>query len=818
MGNLWTNLRHAARALRANPGFTVVAVLTLALGIGANTAIFSVVYAALLRSLPYREPAMLYSLGESREQITDIHVSQASNPDYLDWCKRAKSFVSMAAYSGDAFSLRINDEPQNIFAAQATSSFFYTLGVKPLLGRDFVDNDVQTDGPHVVILSYRFWQSDFGGDKNVIGRVVHVDNTPATVIGVLPSNFEFAPANSTPVWVPIHLSGDPVSRRSLRWLNVIGRLAPGTSASQARAEMDSITAQLIREYPKEDGSTIFVMNPLRDTIVGQVQPLLLILLGAVGFVLLIACANVANLLMTRSIGRRKEFAVRVALGASRGNILSQLLTESLLLSFIGAVLGLLGAQWGISLLLAAMPEAQMQSMPYLREVATNLPVLGFLCAVTLFAAVLFGLAPGLAIAQVSVNEALKNESRGGTSTGQARLRSVMVVVEIAIALVLLVGAGLMVKSVRALMGRDPGFDARNILSFSVNLPGSAYPNDKDDQNQNAAAGQFDKKFTERLRSTPGIVDMGAATAIPLTGNRSSIRFVVEGKTTATGQEDEASIITVTTGYFSALKIPLRSGRMFNEVDKPKAPGALIVNQAFARAYLGGADPVGKRLRFTYSDKNPYMQIVGVVGDTAATDLAEPLPAVIYTANEQGPATFLGYLVRTAGDPAAFVGAARAALHDVDAQLPLIQPQSLEQIASQSPSVFFRRYPSYLIGSFAALAMVLAMIGLYGLISYTVQQRTREIGIRVALGAGRRDIFGMVIGEGLRAALIGIAGGVVAGLGLMRLMASVLYGVKPSDWITFSGVALTLLVVALLACSMPARRAMCVDPIVALRYE
>jgi predicted permease len=818
MGNLLTNLRHAARALRANPGFTIVAMLTLALGIGANTAIFSVVYAALLRPLPYREPAMLYSLGESREQFTDIHVSQASNPDYLDWRKRAKSFVSMAAYSGDAFALRINDEPQNIFAAQATASFFSTLGVKPLLGRDFVDSDVQTDGPHVVILSYRFWQSDFGGDNNVIGRVVQVDNTPATVIGVLPGNFEFAPANSTPVWVPIHLSGDPISRRSLRWLNVIGRLAPGTSASQARAEMDSITAQLVREYPKEDGSTIFVLNPLRDTIVGQVQPLLLILLGAVGFVLLIACANVANLLMTRSIGRWKEFAVRVALGASRGNILSQLLTESLLLSFIGAVLGLAGAQWGISLLLAAMPEAQMQAMPYLRGVATNLPVLGFLCAVALLTAVIFGLAPGLAIAQVSVNEGLKNESRGGTSTGQARLRSVMVVAEIAIALVLLVGAGLMVKSVRALMGRDPGFDAHNVLSFSVNLPASAYPNDKDDQNQNVAAGQFDKKFTERLRGTPGVMDVGAATAIPLTGNRSSIRFVVEGKTTAAGQEDEAAIITVTPGYFSALKIPLRSGRMFNEVDKPKAPGVLIVNQAFARAYLGGADPVGKRIRFTYSDKNPYMQIVGVVGDTAATDLAEPLPAVIYTANEQGPSTFLGYIVRTAGDPAAFVGAARAVLHDVDAQLPLIKPQSLEQIASLSPSVFFRRYPSYLIGSFAALAMVLAMIGLYGLISYTVQQRTREIGIRVALGAGRRDIFGMVIGEGLRAALIGIAAGVVAGLGLMRLMASVLYGVKPSDWMTFTGVALVLLMVALLACSVPARRAMRVDPIVALRYE
>ncbi|MDP9339433.1 MAG: ABC transporter permease [Acidobacteriota bacterium] len=818
MGNISTNLRQAARALRGNPGFTIVAVLTLALGIGANTAIFSVVYAALLRPLPYREPAMLFSLGESREQFADIRMSQVSNPDYQDWRKLVKSFTSLAAYSSDAFSLRVTDEPRNIFAAQVTSGFFSTLGVQPLLGRDFVDGDVQTDGPHVAILSFRFWQSDFGGDAGVIGRVVQVDNSPATIVGVLPRDFEFAPANSTPMWVPIHQSGDLITRRSLRWMNTIARLAPGVSAAQARAEMESITSQLSREYPKEHGSTIFVMAPLRDTIVGRIQPLLLILLGCVGFVLLIACANVANLLMTRSIGRRKEFAVRLALGARRANILSQLLTESLLLSVIGAVLGLFGAQWGISLLLAAMPEAQIRSMPYLREVATNLPVLGFLCGVTLLTALVFGLAPGLAVAHTSVNEALKNESRGGTSTGQARLRSVMVVAEIAIALVLLVGAGLMVKSVRALVGRDPGFDAHNVLTFSVNLPTNAYPNDKDNPDQNTAALQFDKKFTERLRTIRGVVEVGGATAIPVTGSASSVRFVVEGKPAAIGQEDEAQILTVTSGYFSTLKIPLYSGRLFNAIDNPKAPGVLIVNKAFANAYLGGTEDVGKKIRFTYSDKNPYLQIVGIVGDTAAVDLAEPLPPMIYSFNEQGPSTYLGYMVRTTGNPAAFVGAARAALREMDAQLPMIQPQSLEEIANQSPSVFFRRYPSYLIGSFAALALILAMIGLYGLISYTVQQRTREIGIRVALGAARRDIFSMVLGEGLRATLIGVSAGLIAGLGLTRLMSSVLYGVKPGDWVTFSGVALVLLVVAVLACTVPATRAMRVDPIVALRYE
>jgi putative ABC transport system permease protein len=816
MGTVLRNLRYAARALRANPGFAVIAVLTLALGIGANAAIFSVVYTALLRPLPYYEPQRLMSLGESREQLANLQFSQVSYPDYLDWRKQAKSFSSIAVYSGDGFTLRIADEPKNVFATQVSANFFSTLGVKPLLGRDFVDGDVQAYGLHVAMLSYRFWQSDFGGDNNVVGRVVQVDNMPATIVGVLPRNFEFF--NSTPMWVPIHQSGEFMARRNLRWLNVVGRLAPGATAEQARAEMDGVTGRLVAAYPKENDSTIFVMKTLRENFVGQVRPLLLILLGAVGFVLLIACANVANLLMTRSIGRRKEFAVRVALGANRGNILSQLLTESLLLAAMGAALGLAGAQWGVSLLLAAIPEPILQSMPYLRDAGINVPVLGFLCGVTVLTAIIFGLAPGLTIARGSVNEALKDETRGGTSTAQARLRRTLVVAEISVALVLLVGAGLMLKSVRALLSRDPGFDAHNVLTFSVNLPTQSYPVDKDDPDFNTAALHFDNEFTDRLRAIPGVLDAGQGSSIPVSGGGGTVRLVVQGREAQLGREDEAQIVTVAERYFSALKIPLLSGRGFTANDNKKAPGVLLVNKAFADAYLGEGNAVGKRIRFTYSDKNPFLEIVGVVADTAALDLASPLPPVIYSFNDQGPSTFLSYMVRTAGDPAAFVGAARTALRDMDAQLPMIQPQSLQDVAYQSPSVFFRRYPSYLIGSFAVLALALATIGLYGLISYTVQQRTREIGIRVALGAVSGDIFQMVLRDGLRATFLGIACGIIAGLGLTRLMASVLYGVKPSDWATFSGVALVLLLVAVVACAVPARRAMQVDAIVALRYE
>jgi len=815
-------VRYALRTFLKSPGFTFVVVLTLALGIGANTAIFSVVYAALLRPLPYREPSRLFTLGESRTQhVISTEIADTSYPDYLDWKRTAKSIQSFAGYSGDAFTLTGNGEPKIIFAAQVTPSFFSTLGVKPAMGRDFFDGEMQPDGPPVAILSYAFWRSEFGGDPNIVGRVIRLDSKPATIIGVLPRNFEFAPARSAPIWVPIHLSGDPITRRSLRWMNVIGRLAPGFTPDQARAEMEGINAQLSRAYPKENGSTFFVMESLREKIIGKIRPLLLVLLGAVGFVLLIACANVANLLLTRSISRRKEFAVRSALGASRADLFSQLLTESLLLSVIGAGLGLLGAFWGVGLLVAMIPETQLQSMPYLRDAGTNLPVLAFLCGVTVLTAILFALAPGLAASRTQVNESLKDESRGGTSSGHARLRNTLVVAEIAVSLVLLIGAGLMLKSLRALLHQNPGFDAHNVLTFAVNLPDASYPSEKTYPFNSPSAIRFDHEFSQRLRSLPGMLDVAETSGVPTNGGSGTIRFLIEGRPKETGREDECNILTVNTGYFSVLKIPLAAGRFFTMNDSQDSPGVLIVNRAFAKSYFPNEDAVGKRIHFTFNAKEPYRQIVGVVGDTASIDLAAAPVPIIYYPNDQGPATYLSYLVRTAGDPVAFAGAARVALRDLDPQLPLIQPQTLEQVANQSPSVFLRRYPSYLIGSFAALALILATVGLYGLISYTVLQRTREIGIRVALGAQRRDIVRMVLRQGIRLAVAGLAIGVLAGLALTRLvtgLTSLLYGVTPSDWVTFTSVALVLFTVALAACSIPARRAMRVDPVVALRYE
>src|SRR5580692_8685839 len=563
MGTLTRNLRYAVRALWNSPGFALVVVLTLALGVGANTAIFSVVYSALLRPLPYREPATLFHVGESRTQSDNSNDgAQVSYPDFLDWTRSSKSIQSFAAYSGDAFALSANGDPKNTFAAQVTPNFFATLGVKPVMGRDFLDTEMQSDGPHVTILTDAFWRTEFGADPNIIGRVIRLDGKPATIIGVLPRSFEFGPANSAPLWVPIHQTGDLITRRSLHWLTAVGRLAPGVSLEQARAEMQGINTQLSQQYPKENSSVFFVMESLREQVVGKVRPILLILLGAVGFVLLITCANVANLLMTRSIGRRKEFAVRSALGASRATLLSQLLTESLLLSFLGAAIGIVGAHWGVSLLIAAIPESLLQSVPYLRNAAINLPVLLFLCGVTLLTGILFGLVPALDASRTSLNDVLKDESRGGTSAGQARLRNGLVVAEISISLVLLVGAGLLLRSLHALLAQDPGFNLHNVLTFSVNLPDAAYPSNKTPPYYSAAAVRFDHEFTDRLRSVPGVRDVGQTSGIPASGGGGSIRFVVEGRPTATGQEDECQILGVSTGYFPSLKIPLVDGRLF----------------------------------------------------------------------------------------------------------------------------------------------------------------------------------------------------------------------------------------------------------------
>ncbi len=822
MGQLAQDFRYGVRMLRKSRGFTAVAVITLALAIGANTAIFSVVYPALLRPLPYRHPDKLVTLGENRRQSGCCSFA-ASYPDYLDWKRTARSFESLAGFSSDGFTLTGAGDPQMVFGAMATSNFFSTLGVRPMLGRDFVTEDeLPADlGPTVAILSYDFWRSNFSADSNVIGRTIRLDNKAVTIIGVLPRGFEFAPATSAPIWVPLHTDQYFRTARKARWLEVIGRLAPGVSLAQARAEMQSITAQLAQQYPQEDGSIFVTVGSLRDEIVGNIRPLLLILFGAVAFVLLIACANVANLLMTRAIDRRREFAIRSALGAVRIHLLLQLLTESLLLSILGAILGVLGAALGVHLLIAAMPEAQLQAMPYLQDAGVNLPVLAFVCGVALLAALLFGVGPGLAVPQNPITEVLKDESRGGTSGAHKRLRNFVVIGEIALSMVLLVAGGLMMQGLRRLLQQNPGFEPQHLLTFDIILPESSYPTAKDWPYGNLQGLRFMHDFLERLRSMPGVQGASATRGLPVTESLSRNRFVIEGHPSADGQDEDCLTRRVEASYFSVMDIPLTAGRLFTAADSRDAPKVAIVNQAWVKRYVArGEGPIGERVRMTFSSNEPFRQIVGVVGDVAEDNLAVPPPPTMYFPVDQstGYTVYLSYVIRTAGEPSALIGPARSALRELDPQLAASQPQSMEQILNRSPAVFLRRYPLYLIGGFAALALVLAMIGLYGLISYSVLQRTREIGIRLALGAQREDILRLMLRQGIFAALTGVGIGLVLGLALLRVLSSLLYGLDYSASMVFAFVAILLTAVAITASYFPARRATRVDPIVALRNE
>jgi putative ABC transport system permease protein len=821
MGTLKQDFRYGLRMLRKSPGFTAVAVITLALAIGANTAIFSVLYPALLRPLPYPQPDRLVTLGENRPQLPCCSYT-SSYPDYLDWKRTAKSFASLAGFADDSFVLTGNGDPKTIYSAMVTPNFFSTLGVKPLLGRDFAEGEDlhESSGPAIAILSYSLWRSDFGADPHVLGRVIRLDSKPITVVGVLPRDFEFAPEGSALLWVPVYTTAYTASARSLRWLNVIGRLAPGVTVERARAEMQGMAAQLAQEYPQEDASVFVTVGSLRDEIVGNIRPLLLILFGAVSFVLLIACANVANLLMTRSIDRRREFAVRAALGAGRIHLLAQLLTESLLLATMGAVLGVLGAVVGVRLLVSAIPEAQLQAMPFLADAGINLPVLGFVCAITVITAILFGVGPGFAVPQTPLSEVLKDESRSGTSGAQARLRNLVVIGEIALSMVLLIGGALMLQSLRKLLKQDPGFDAQHLLTFGVNLPGTSYPRDKEWPFADPAGLRFEHEFVERLRSVPGVLGVSAVSGLPATEHRSRNRFVIEGRSTTEGQEEACTTRRVGADYFAVMKIPLVAGRSFTPSDSQDAPPVAIVNQAWVKRYSADRNAIGQRVRLTFSSREPFRQVVGVIGDVAEDSLASPPPPVMYFPLDQdsGFTIFLGYVVRSRQDAAGLVTSVRTVLRGLDPQLAIVEPRTMDQIVNQSPAVFLRRYPFYLIGCFATLAMVLAMIGLYGLISYSVLRRTREIGVRLALGAQREDILRLILRQGVMATAIGVGIGLVAGLASTRIMASLLYGINAGDWIIFAGVAVFLAAVAITASYVPARKATQVDPMVALRNE
>ena len=806
---MFQDIKFALRVTAKSPLFTLVVVATLALGVGATTAIFTVIDAAFLRPLPYREADALVHLWEADAQQSRRR--EASLPDYLDLKGHGgEVFESLAGYSGSGVTLAGRDAPERLQAARVTYDFFNVLGVAPALGRAFAEGEDRAGATPVVVLGHGLWQRKFGGDPQIVGRAVSLGGTSYTVVGVLPQEFQFPPIGDAQVWLPLNPSANEQSRRYQHWLRVVARLRPGQTAEQARAQLGAVARQWQATDPQYHSGAQLVVVPLRDQIVGPTRPVLLVLLGTVAFVLLIACVNVANLLLARLAARRRELVVRLALGASRWRLVRQLLVESLLLAVLGGAAGVLLAKWGVALLVAAVPPQQLMAMPYLRGLGLDWRVLGFACAVTLLTGLVFGVAPALRASKPDLRESLQEGARGTTGGADRRLRELLVVSETALALVLLVGAGLTAKSLVRLLQVNPGFDPANVLMFHLALPAEKYgAGDK--------ASAFYQQLFARLETMPGVEAAGAVSRFPLAGGNTGT-LTVEGRPAAAPREQmEVNLRTVSRGYFRAMGLPLVRGRAFAETDRAGAPRVALVNQTLAAKFFAGGDAVGQRIKFPFTGEEP-LEIVGVVGDEKVVELDAATTPVVYFPYLQSPDSALGVVVRTSSDPLALADVVRREVRALEPELVVSQVATMEQYISARPAIFMRRYPALLMGVFAAVALALALVGIYGVVSYSVSQRTHEIAVRMALGAGRAQIFRNVIGRGLALVLAGVAAGIVGSLALTRLLAGVLYGVSATDPATFALVAVALVAVACAACYLPARRATRVDPMDALRYE
>jgi putative ABC transport system permease protein len=800
METLLQDLRYGARMLRKRPGFTLVAIITLALGIGANTAIFTVIYAVLLRPLPFDEPdRVVWMWGAVRERGNRASVTPL---DFLDYRARNQSFAEFAAAISIpiSFNLTGNGEPERLSGAVVTTNYFAALGVRPMLGRSFVGEEEQAGRDRVVILSHGLWQRRFGADPAIIDRTVTLDGQSLTVVGVMPPKMRFP--SDADLWRPMSFDAAPeMKQRRAHFLRPIGRLKAGVTVEQAQAEIDAIARQLEEQYPETNTNWTMLLVPLEERIVGDIRPTLWVLLGAVAFVLLIACSNVANLLLARAAARYKEIAIRLAMGASRWHIIRQMLTESILLAVAGGALGVLLALWGVDVLLSFSDA----SIPRAAEIGINATVLGCTLAVSFITGTLFGLVPALGSSRPDLHDTLKEGSRSVSGGARHRLRSLLVIAESALAVVLLIGAGLLIKSFVKLQEVSPGFDAEHVLTMRLDLPRGKTPEQVAD---------FYDQLQQRVAGLAGVESVGMVSELPLTGQPNDTPFAIEGRAPeAPDQRPNADFRRVNHDYFRALRIPLLKGRPFTEQEARQSAGVVIISERLAAKYFPDQEPLGKYL-LTDFGKQSRFEIVGIVDDVRHRGLATDTYPAMYLPTLSLPWTNL--VIRTAGEPASLAAAVRKEVGALDPQQPVAAVKPMAQWLSES--VAQPRFRTLLLGVFAAIALLLSVLGIYGVMSYVVAQRTREVGIRMALGAGRFDVLRLVIGQGMRLALAGVALGLAAAYGLTRLLASLLFNVSPTDPATFIAIALLLAGVAFLACYVPARRATKVDPMVALRYE
>jgi putative ABC transport system permease protein len=812
MRNWIADLRYGLRALRRNPGFTLGAILVLALGIGANTAIFSIVNAAMLRPLPYDDASRLMQVwhvppAKSFPGLTLFSVSPAN---YLDWKAQSTSFESMSIYGGRSLTFGGTDHPEVVPAAAVPPEFFAVLRSQPLLGRTF-SADEDHPGAHVILLGYKFWRDRFGSDLSVVGRDISVNSQRYTVVGVMPEKFLLP--SFAKVWVPLGWSDVERSVRGNHNYLVIARLKPGVQIQQARAELGAISTRLEQQYPEDDKGWGATLIPLREQLVGDVRTALLVLLGAVAFVLLIACANVANLVLAKTLARGKEMAIRNALGASRGTLLRHILAETMLLSVLGGALGLLLARVGV----AVSTKLLADRLPSFAEVTLDSQVLGFTLLLSIAAGVLAGLVPSLRFSRVDVNEILKQGTRG-TSDAGGKTRNLLVVCEVALSLVLLIGAGLMMRTLWQLRNVRPGFDSSNVLTLNIAVPRDRFPSP-------SSQISFFQETLQRVRALPGVEEVGAIDSLPLNGGGSHQPFSIEGRPVLPmADQPEVDVRGISPGYLRAMRVPIIRGRDFLESDAAGRPGVALISEALARRFWPNEDPLGKHLTLTFFPETPR-EVVGIVGDVKVDSLNETRPVdTIYVAtNQLTPArgekfqSFgLTLAVRTKSDPHNAISAVTEAIHQVGPDIPVTDVLSMDDVIAQSMSP--QRFNMMLLAGFAGLALLLAAVGIYGVLSYTVRRRVREIGIRMALGASQSDILWLVVGDGMKPILTGVVIGLVAALALSRLVASLVFGVPPTDPLTFTVVALLLVVVGVVANTLPAYRATRVEPVRTLREE